>query len=351
MSRTAPQAALIHLPVRPDWLERTREDALDPDLPIVDPHHHLWERPGNRYLVDDLANDIAAGRGGHNVVATVFVECRAMWRARGPEALRPVGETEFVAGQGAMADSGTYGPTHACAGIVGHIDLMAGEDVARVAQAHLAVAGGRMRGVRHASAFDASPDVRTSSSRPPPGMLGDPTFRKGFAQLAQHGLSFDAWLYHPQIGELAALARAFPETTIVLDHVGGPLGVGPYAGRRDEIFADWRRSILDLAHCENVFVKLGGLGMAVNGFGFERAEAPPSSTTLAAAWRPYFETCITAFGAARCMFESNFPVDKGSASYTVLWNAFKRIAAQASATERVDLFHNVAARVYRLALD
>lgn len=345
MSETAPQAGLIHLPVRDDWLARTREDALDPDLPIVDPHHHLWDRSGSRYLVDDLARDMG---GGHRVVATVFVECRAMWRARGPEALRPAGETEFVAGQGAMADSGVYGPARACAGIVGHIDLRLGDDVARVAEAHLAVAGGRLRGVRHASAFDASPDVRTSSSRPPAGMLGDAAFRTGFAQLARYGLSFDAWLYHPQIGELAALARAFPGTTIVLDHVGGPLGVGPYAGRRDAVFADWLRAIVDIATCPNVFVKLGGLGMAVNGFGFERGEKPPTSLALAQAWRPYFEACIESFGANRCMFESNFPVDKGSCSYTVLWNAFKRIAAAASASERADLFHDVARRVYRL---
>lgn len=348
MTKPQTPGGLTHLQPRPDWLALLREEALEPDLPIIDPHHHLWHRDGARYLIDDLAADLDSG---HRIVATVFVECRAMWRAFGPEALRPIGETEFVAGQGAMADSGVYGPTRSCAAIVGHIDLRLGDEVARVAEAHLAVGAGRFRGIRHASAFDASPAVRTSSSRPPQHMLADSAFRKGFSYLARYGLSFDAWLYHPQIGELAALARAFPETAIILDHVGGPLGVGPYAGRRDEVFADWARAIDDLARCPNVVVKLGGLGMAVNGFGFHEAATPPSSQQLAEAWRPYFETCIEKFGAARCMFESNFPVDKGSCSYTILWNAFKRIAAGASADERALLFHDVAQRVYRITLD
>lgn len=343
------ELCLSHLPVRPDWLARRTEAALDPGLPIIDPHHHLWDRPRTRYLIDELSEDIGApDQGGHNVVATVFVQCGAMYRAHGPEALKPVGETEFVAGQGAMADSGLYGPSRCNAAIVCHIDLTSGEETARVVDAHLAVAGGRLRGVRHATAHDPSPDVRTSSANPPAGLLADASFRCGFAQLSRYGLSFDAWLYHPQIGELAALARAFPDTTIVLDHCGGPLGVGPYAGRRDEVFAFWRASIRDMAQASNVVVKLGGLGMAVSGYEFHRQDDPPASQTLAEAWRPWFETCIEAFGVERCMFESNFPVDKGSCSYTVLWNAFKRVAAGVSVAERAALFHDTAARVYRI---
>ena len=339
-----------HLPVRPDWLKRRTERALDPDLPIVDPHHHLWDRPRTPYTVVDLADDIGAvADGGHNVVSTVFVECRAIYRVAGDHALRPVGETEFVVGQAAMAASGYYGKARACAAIVGHIDLMLGDAAGAVADAHIAAGGGRFRGIRHASAHDSAPDVRTTSTTPPAGMLADATFRRGFAQLAPRGLSFDAWLYHPQIGELADLARAFPDTTIILDHVGGPLAIGPYAGRRDEIFAQWRESVRDIARCPNVVVKLGGLGMAVNGFDFHLADDPPDSELLAKAWRRYFETCIEAFGADRCMFESNFPVDKGSCSYTTLWNAFKRIAANAGASERAALFHDTAARVYRIA--
>ena len=345
-----PASKYPHLPVRPDWLALRSERALDPDLPIIDPHHHLWDRPRVRYLIDELAEDIGTPEtGGHNVVATVFVECRTMWRKDGPEAMRPVGETEFVAGQGAMADSGLYGPARCNAAIVCHIDLTGGDEVAAVAEAHHAVAGGRLRGVRHASAYDPSPDVRTTSTLPPPGMLGDAAFRRGFAQLARHGLSFDAWLYHPQIGELAALARAFPDTSIILDHVGGPLAIGPYAGRRDEIFRSWRESIRDIAQAQNVVVKLGGLGMAVSGFGFELSETPPDSQSLAAAWKPYIETCIEAFGVDRCMFESNFPVDKGCCSYTILWNAFKRLTSGASASDKAALFHDTAARVYRIS--
>jgi L-fuconolactonase len=337
-----------HLPVRPDWLKRRTEQALDPELPIVDPHHHLWDRPRVPYTVVDLADDIGTlADGGHNVVATVFVECRAIYRSAGDKAMRPVGETEFVVGQAAMADSGYYGKARACAAVVGHIDLMLGDLAGAVADAHIAAGGGRFRGIRHASAHDPSPDIRTTSTTPPSGMLADTTFRRGFAHLGERGLSFDAWLYHPQIGELADLADAFPDTTIILDHCGGPLGVGPY--KRDAIFEDWRASIRDVARRPNVCVKLGGLGMAVNGYDFHLHDDPPTSDTLAKAWRPWMETCIEAFGADRCMFESNFPVDKGSCSYTTLWNAFKKIAAGASAAERAALFHDTAARVYRIA--
>ena len=349
-TREAGETRLSHLPVRPDWLDRRTEAAIDPGLPIIDPHHHLWDRPRTRYLIDELSADVGApDQGGHNVLATVFVQCGAMYRAHDPEALKPVGETEFVAGQGAMSDSGFYGPSRCNAGIVCHIDLTLGEEVARVVDAHLAVAGGRLRGVRHATAHDPSPEVRTSSANPPAGLLADANFRRGFAQLARHGLSFDAWLYHPQIGELAALACAFPDIAIVLDHCGGPLGVGPYAGRRDEVFTTWRASIRNIAQAPNVCVKLGGLGMAISGYDFHLQEDPPLSQTLAEAWRPWFETCIEAFGVERCMFESNFPVDKGSCSYIVLWNAFKRVTAGMSAMERAALFHDTAARVYRIA--
>lgn len=336
-----------HLAVREDWLALRNEDAIDPDLPIVDPHHHLWDRPRVRYTVDDLAADIGeTDRGGHNVVATVFVECRAMYRAQGEKAMRVVGETEFVVGQAAMADSGYYGKARVCAGIVGHIDLTIGADAGRIADAQIAAGGGRFRGIRHASAHDAAPEIRTTSTLPPAGLLGDRTFRLGFAELGKRKLSFDAWLYHPQIGELGDLADAFPDTTIILDHCGGPLGVAPYG--RETIFEPWRASIRDLARRQNVVVKLGGLGMAVNGYDFHLKDAPPSSDMLAAAWKPWFETCIEAFGPQRCMFESNFPVDKGSCSYTTLWNAFKKVASGASDSERAALFHDTAARVYRL---
>jgi L-fuconolactonase len=328
-------------------LSQWQEEILDPDLPIVDPHHHLWERPAWRYLFDDLLADL---QSGHRIVATVFVQCRSMHRADGPEALRPVGETEFVNGVAAMSASGGYGPTRVCSGIVGHADLRLGARVQEVLEAHLRAGGGRFRGIRHIVAWDADASTLNPGNPAPAGLLADADFRAGFARLAPLGLSFDAWLYHPQLDELTDLARAFPETAIVLNHVGGPLGIGVYAGQRETVFARWRGAIRRLAACPNVSVKLGGLGMRISGFGFEALPSPPSSDTLAAAWRPYVETCIDAFGASRCMFESNFPVDQGSYPYAAYWNAAKHLASGASPAERADLFAGTASRVYRLVL-
>jgi predicted TIM-barrel fold metal-dependent hydrolase len=336
-----------YVPVREDWLARRAEPALEPGLPIVDPHHHLWDRPGWRYLLPELLADTGQG---HNVVATVFVQCRAMHRADGPEEFRPVGETEFVNGIAAMSASGGYGPTRVCAGIVGHVDLTIGARAREVLEAHIRAGGGRFRGIRHISAWDPDPVIMNPAYTPPEDMLARPGFREGFAQLGELGLSFDAWLYHPQIHWLTGLARAFPETPIVLDHVGGPLGIRGYAGRREEVFAAWKASMAELAGCPNVHVKLGGLGMRINGFGFEEAAEPPSSDTLAAAWKPWIETTIALFGARRCMFESNFPVDKGSYGYGVFWNACKKLAAGASAEEKAALFSGTAARFYKLEI-
>ena len=347
MSTTKPASAPSsnYLRVRPEWLARRTEAALEPGLPIVDPHHHLWERREWVYMLHDLLADIGTG---HNIVATVFVQCRAMHRASGPEEFRPVGETEFVNGVAAMSASGGYGPAQICAGIVGHADLALGARVQEVLEAHMRAGGGRFRGIRHITATDPDPSLLNPAYAPPPGQLGDRGFREGFARLAPLGLSFDAWLYHPQIDELTDLARASPETRIVLDHVGGPLAIGAYAGKRDEIFPGWAASVRKLAECPNVYVKLGGLGMRINGYDFHEQADPPSSETLAAAWKPYIETCAEAFTPARCMFESNFPVDKGSYSYGVFWNACKRLASGASASEKADLFARSAARFYRL---
>ena len=319
------------------------EAVLAPALPIVDPHHHLWDHPHHRYLIDELLADTGSG---HHVVATVFVECLSMYRADGPPALRPVGETEFVNGIAAMSASGRYGATRVAAGIVGFADLT-GDDVEAVLDAHLA-ASSRFRGIRHAAGWDASDGVRNSHTNPPPGLYLDARFRRGFAELARRELTFDAWLYHPQLPELVDLARAFPDTTIVLDHFGGPLGIGPYTGKRTEVLAGWKRDIAALARCPNVVAKLGGLVMPLNGFGFHKRATPPGSTELADATRDWYLHTIERFGPARCMFESNFPVDKASVSYRVLWNSFKRIAAEFSPAEKSALFHDTAARVYRV---
>ncbi|MBT6511165.1 MAG: amidohydrolase family protein [Alphaproteobacteria bacterium] len=327
------------------WLDQVREEALEPARAIIDPHHHLWDYPGSRYLLDELLADLGSG---HNIVATVFVECSAMYRAGGAPTMRPVGETEFVNGIGAMSASGGYGDTRIAAGIISHADLLLGADVGPVLDAHIAAAPARFRGIRHAAGWDASDKVRNSHSNPPRGILLDPAFQDGVRQLAQRDLVFEAWLYHPQVTELTALARAVPDVTIVLDHFGGPLGIGPYAGQRDEIFGQWKLDVADLAACPNVVAKLGGLVMKLNGYGWHRGEEPPSSQELAAANRDWYRHLIDCFGPHRCMYESNFPVDKVSVGYGVLWNAFKRISDEDSEADKSALFHDTAERIYRL---
>lgn len=343
------QSGALNVPrflrVRPDWLALHSEPAIEPDLPIVDCHHHLWDRPGWRYLLDELLEDMTAG---HRVVATVFIQCWAMHRGNGPKAFSAVGETEFANGVAAMSASLNYGPTRVCAGIVSYADLRLGAVVEEVLNAHIVAGGGRFRGVRQIAAWDADEILVNPESGASAGMLEDQRFREGFSRLAPLGLSFEAWLYHPQIKELVPLARAFPETLIVLNHAGGPVGIGPYAGKRDEVFAAWSASIIELATCPNVFLKFGGLGMRVNGLGFDRQATPPSSERVASVLSPFFDVCVSAFGSDRCMFESNFPVDKGSYSYVVCWNAFKRMTGGASAEEKAKLFSRTAARFYKL---
>jgi predicted TIM-barrel fold metal-dependent hydrolase len=346
-STAAASKSGLYADPRQDWLALHTEEIIDPSRPIVDPHHHLWDRGGQRYLIEEMTADIATG---HNIVATVYVDCRSMYRAQGPEAFRPVGEVEFANGVAAMSASGGYGPAVICAGIVSHVNLLLGEGARAVLDAEIAASPSRFRGIRHSSAWDADANVAGMYATRPKGLLLDSRFRKGFACLAPLGLSFDAWLFHPQIPELTDLARAFPDTRIVLDHCGGPIGIGSYANRRDEIFATWKDSIGEIARCPNVVVKLGGLAMRLLGYDFHERSEPPSSEQAAAAWRPYIEICIEAFGPNRCMFESNFPPDKGQCSYQVIFNAFKRIAAQYTEPEKTALFSKTAVEVYRLAL-
>jgi L-fuconolactonase len=324
------------------WLDLVREDIIDPERPICDPHHHLWDHPENPYLLTQLLADTGAG---HNVVSTVYVECGSMYRADAPEHRKPLGETEFANGIAAMMASGHYGEIRGCAGIVGFADLRQGASVGEVLDEHLQLSP-RFRGIRHACAWDASEDIRVSHVDPPPQLYLRDDFREGFAELGRRGLSFDAWLYHPQIAELADLARAFPDTTIVLDHFGGPLGIGPYKGKQDSYFAAWQEDIRQLARCENVVAKLGGIVMPINGFGFHKRSQPASSDELVAATGRYYHHTLDCFGPSRCMFESNFPVDKQSCSYPVLWNAFKKMAASYSAADQDLLFHDTATRVY-----
>jgi predicted TIM-barrel fold metal-dependent hydrolase len=336
----------IHAPDEA-WLARApAEPILEAELPIIDTHHHLWERPDHRYLLHELLADL---RTGHNVVATVFLECHAMYRAAGPAELRPVGETEFVAGIAAMSDSGLYGPPRVAAGIVGFADLALGDRVEPVLQAHIRAGGGRFRGVRHAAAWDADPIIGNSGVATGPHDMERPQFRAGLTRLTALGLSLDAWVFHPQLADAIDLARSAPDANIIVGHCGGPLGYGPYAGRRDEVFAAWKAGIVELARCPNVTMKLGGMMMRLAAYDYGAAAAPPSSAQLADWWRPYIETCIERFGADRCMFESNFPVEKMGIGYAALWNAFKRLAAGATAAEKTALFSGTARRAYRLA--
>ncbi len=343
-----------------------QDDIIDAGRPIIDPHHHLWDRRrrtqvsrasvlhleaesrrdrASYYLLDELLQDIGCG---HNVRATVFVECRSMYRVDGPEPMRWVGETEFANGVAAMSASGIYGAVKVNAGIIGHVDFRLGDDIEPVLQAHVAAGGGRFRGIRQWAAQDSDSSVLGPlSGLVPPGLYLDSAFRKGFALLGKLGLTFDAWVLEPQLAEVVDLAKSFPQTQIILDHVGTPVGRGVYQGKREQRFDHWKRSIKALSACDNVVVKLGGLGMACCGFQWTQAEHPASSA-LARAWAPYIETCIDAFTPERCMFESNFPVDSFTCDYRTLWNALKRIGANYSDAEKDSLFFGTAARVYKL---
>ena len=342
MSDTA--RAYPHPHVNDAWLGRLREDILEPDLPIIDAHHHLWERASGRYLLDELRADLGSG---HNLRATVFIQCGYGFRPDGPPELRPVGETETVA---RIADqAAAAGLPGVCAGIVGYTDFRLGERVDAVLEAHIQAGGGRFKGIRQSAGWD--PAILTQTSAPAPaGLLADPVFRSGLARLGRFGLSYESSLYHPQLPELADLARAFPDLPILANHCGGPIRIGPHATHPAATFAAWRQGLRDLARCPNVVLKLGGQAMTIRGVNFQDAPLPPSSGELAAAWRPHMETCIETFGPDRCLFESNFPVDKGMCSYPVIWNAFKRIAAACSPDEKAALFHNTAARFYRIGL-
>jgi L-fuconolactonase len=326
-----------------DWLSLRQEDALDPEVPVVDPHHHLWDRGGHTYLPAQFAADVRAS--GHRVLSSVYVECLSQFRASGPEHLRPVGETEFVAGLPGLVP-GADGVAVA-AGMVARADLALGDDVAEVLEAHALAAQGRLRGVRYASAFDADPAIHLSYPTRA-GMLREPQVQAGARCLARHGLSLDVWLFFHQLDDLLVLARACPELSIIIDHCGAPIGVGPYAGRREEVYGLWRDALRPLGALPNVHLKFGGLAMPVFGFGWREREQPPDSEVLAHAWRPYFDVCLEVFGPERCMFESNFPVDRSGCTYGSLWNAFKRLAAPLAPDARAMLLRGTARRVYRL---
>ncbi|MDA0733470.1 MAG: amidohydrolase family protein [Chloroflexi bacterium] len=330
-----------------DWLALTQEPTLEPELPICDPHHHFWDlRPASipfqRYLIHELIADIDSG---HNVRSTVFVEARSMYRADGPAEMRPVGEVEFVQGLAAASASGVYGPSRAAAAIVGHADLKLGDKVEPVLEALQAASPNRFRGIRHNVTWSPDPAL---DNRETESIMSNDTFRAGARVLAQKGLSLDTMLSFPQLPELAAFAKAVPDLTIILNHMGGVNRVGIYANRDDEVMAAWREGIAAVAACPNVVVKLGGMGMPRWGFGWHARNVPIGSEELSVAMTPWKTFCIEQFGPERCMLESNFPPDKVSFSYNIMYNAFKRLTKGYSAADRAAMFHDTAARVYRI---
>jgi len=334
-----------------EWLDQVTEEIVDQDLEIIDPHHHLW--PGtprtdgvsadNRYLLEDLWNDT---QSGHNLVKTVFVECGQGYFESGSEAMKPIGETRFVV---EVAEEAKQDVSKAqIEGIVGHADMMLGESSREVLEAHLEEGKGRFKGIRHGASWDESDEIRNSHSNPIQSIYLDDEFQKGIEQLDALNLTLDAWNYHKQIKELTELAKCFPNLKIVQNHFGGPLGIGPYAGRREEVFSVWQESIAELAERDNVVIKIGGLAMPINGWGWHKRELPANSDEFIESHGRYYLHAIKCFGVERCMFESNFPVDKRSISYPVLWNGFKKIVEDFSTEEKEYLFYKTAAEFYSL---
>ncbi|AFT90545.1 amidohydrolase family protein [Paraburkholderia phenoliruptrix] len=332
-----------YLPVRAAWLASGTEAALEADMPIIDAHHHLYERAGWTYLLDEYLED---ANSGHNITASVYMQALTRYRKSGPDQLRPVGEIEYVT---QVTDRLQRGKPQVAKGIVGFADLRRGAEVREVLEAELQAGGGRLRGVRHLVTWDPDATLVNPLSAAPHGLLLDPDYRAGVAQLGALGLSYDAWLFFPQLPELLDLAKTYPDIPFIINHCGGVVRIAGYADKGKEVFEAWSRSMRELARLPNVYVKVGGLGMRINAFHFERGERPPSSAQLAETWKPWMYTCIEAFGADRCMFESNFPVDKGSYPYNNGWNAFKLLTAQASVQEREGLFRGTATEIYRLA--
>ena len=328
-----------------EWLEQTQEPSLDPDLPICDPHHHLWvHRPEplayQQYLLPELMADL---QSGHNVLSTAFIEVSAEYRPDGPEEMRSVGEVEFVEN---LVNAGQAGSPRAAAAIIGKADLKLGNSVRPVLEALASASPDRFRGIRHSVGWDANPEILNREIQ---GALSTQSYRDGARQLADMGFILENSLYFPQLGELADFATAIPDLTIVVNHIGGLLRIGPYANKDDEVLEEWRRGIATLSNCSNVVMKLGGVGQARYGFDWSQRSQPVGSEELSVSLKPLMEYCIEQFGVERCMFESNFPVDKVSYSYNVVYNAFKRLSIGYSSSERASLFHDNAVRIYSIA--
>jgi L-fuconolactonase len=346
MSDESIRAALkAHIGVNHEWLAKRKEEVEEPELPIVDPHHHVWDMPGNRYMFDEVMSDF---QSGHNVISSVHIQCHSMYRADAALEMQPVGETEFVNGIAAQSASGEYGPTRLCAGIIGTTDLMLGARAEPVLEAHVRAGGGRFRGIRPTAAWHESDQVRALNI--PPHILMQKEAREAIACIDRMGLTLDLWVFFTQLDETLDVCQSFPGLKVIVNHAGGPIGIGPYEGQREAVFVEWRKRIEALSRCPNAVVKLGGLAMRYGGFNFNKLPIPPSSDLLVEKWHPYVDACIQSFGPNRSMFESNFPVDRGMCNYHVLWNAFKKMTRSYSPHEREWLFSKTATQTYKIAL-
>ena len=325
------------------WIQLGEETPVDPNLRIVDPHHHLWDRGGSRYLAEELHEDTSKG---HNVTNTVFVECKAEYRRNSQERFQSLGETEFVAKEAERLEE--FSETK-ISGIVGFVDLGLGEELEEVLVAHDRSSSGLMRGVRHATAWSDDPEISIAHTKPTKGVMGSKLFLKGVSKLSEFNFSFDAWLYFNQLPELLYLARVTPETNIVINHLAAPLKIGKWAETPQEVDEIWRSNLQELANCENVYLKIGGIGMD-NYFANDwvNQTKPPTSDEVASVWKEKILWCIELFGTHRCMFESNYPVDRQTLPYSVIWNCFQKVTDSFTESEKSDLFSSTACTVYRI---
>jgi len=330
-------------------LEGRDEKILDPDIPIVDSHHHLFDLPNNRYLIDEYLDDVDAG---HNIIASIYCETQSFKRKDGPEWMRPLGEVEFANGVGAMTASGHYGDCQVCAGIIGHANMTFGSKIGELLDASLSIAPNRFRGVRHVTLDypDDRPFKYIMTYKPPSGILETEGFPLALAELDKRGLTFDVAVFDPGLPRITELVDQFPNLTFVLNHLGIAIGVDMNADEKAEVFKRWSADLKMLAERPNVVCKIGGLGMPNWGFGFENRMDEVTYLELAKAWQPFVETGIEAFGPNRCMLESNFPPDGRSAGFVPVWNAYKYILRGYSVSEKTSLFSQTASRIYRLNL-
>ena len=338
-----------HLPVRQEWLNQLIEDPILPNIPIIDPHHHLWDVGFGRYYIEELLEDINSS--GHNILSTVYIMSSSntkIYSKDGLEEFKPLTEIEFATSEGKRADLIPNNRVKVNASIVGSVDLTYGNKLKPVLEKAVNISEGRLKGIRMLLASHTDPRISSGAVKSDLGLMLHPNFIDGAKCIQDANLSLDFWIYHTQLNEMEKIARALPDLTIILNHIGGPIHLGEYEGKQAATHREWRSAMMRLSRIPNINVKLGGLGMAVNGAKFHNSKFPPNSVQLSDVWKPWIYETIDMFGFDRCMFESNFPVDKGSCSYGALWNAFKILAKDMSDDEINKLFSKNAAKIYKI---